>query len=344
MGRRAFTSATKKESPRERARNRRLQLLQRKQALVLQECSRHPTVRLIDDSFNAQPAQTCSSNHNMAVVNPTHNLLSPEEVPRQSTGPTDSASLPTGSLIHQTAATLPTAVLIAAVAAAPPTRLPLQPVHCPTSYGSSGPQTTSPSISRRTGAGDGMRQPTDLADTNATCNSPPIRQEAHLEVGRPRTDFPVSTRELARLRVQKYRNRLHRLRIPAIIPTNDPSFPAIRNCQGQSIPGPSPSTPCSRANPQADPENLHARTLEGSGGDMFPEGAQNSNVTLKRFIQALQVEGTQDSSDSLESYRVAYDQVFRIFFSSICACMSTTIFGNNVSYANRILNHRFTSA
>ncbi|KAH6983819.1 hypothetical protein EDB80DRAFT_875320 [Ilyonectria destructans] len=134
------------------------------------------------------------------------------------------------------------------------------------------------------------------------------------------TDFSVRTRELTRLRVQKYRNRLHRLRIPAIIRTNDPSFPVIRNCQGQSIPGPSLSTPRSRANPQADPENLHTRTLERLADDVPPEGPQNSNATLERFIQALQVEDTRDDSDSLGPYRVAYDQVFRIFFSSICAC------------------------
>ncbi|KAH6949415.1 hypothetical protein BKA56DRAFT_626373 [Ilyonectria sp. MPI-CAGE-AT-0026] len=294
MGRRAFTSATKKESPRERARNRRLQ---RKQALVLQECSRYPTVRLIDDSFHVQPAQACSLNHDIAVVNPTHNLLSPAGLSRQSPGPTDRQSLPTDSLIRQAATTLPSAVLTAAVAAASPVQLPVQPVYCPTPYDSSNAhQTTSPSTSRRIEIGDGMRQPTGLADTNPTCNSPPIRQEAHLEVGRPRTDFSMSTRELTRLRVQKYRNRLHRLGIPAIIPTNDPSFSVIRNCQGQSIPGPSLSTPRSRANPQADPEN--ARALEGIADD---------------------VEDTRDNSGSLRPYRDAYDQVFRIFFSSICA-------------------------
>jgi hypothetical protein len=171
-----------------------------------------------------------------------------------------------------------------------------------------------------------MRQPTGLADTNPTCNSPPIRQEAHLEAGRPRRDFSMSTRDLTRLRVQKYRDRQHRLRIPAIIPINDPSLSVIGNCQWQSIPGPSLSTSRSRsrsrANPQADLENLHTRTLEGLADEVPPEGAQNSNATIERFIQALQVEDTRDNSNSLEPYQVAYDQVFRIFFSSICACMS----------------------
>lgn len=118
MGRRAFSSAIKKERARERARNRRLQQRQRKQALVLQECSRHPTIGLINDNdpFNVQPAQTCSSNHNVAVVNPTHNLLSPAGLSRQSPGPTERQSLPIDSLIRQAATTLPPAVLTAAVA------------------------------------------------------------------------------------------------------------------------------------------------------------------------------------------------------------------------------------
>lgn len=150
MGRRAFTSATKKESPRERARNRRFRQLQRKQALVLQECSRYPTVRLIDDSSHVQSAQACSSNHDIAVVNPTHNLLSPAGLSRQSPGPTDRQSVPTDSLIRQAATTLSSAVLTAAVAAAPPIRLPAQPVYCPTPYDSSGAQITSPSTNRRT--------------------------------------------------------------------------------------------------------------------------------------------------------------------------------------------------
>ena len=143
MVRRAFMSATKKESPRERARNRRLQQLQRKQALVLEECSRHPTVRLIDKSFHVQPAQACSSNQDIAVVNPTHNLLSPAGLSRQSPGHTDRQSLPIDPLIRQAATTLPSAALTAAVAAAPPIRLPAQPLSCPTPHGSSGAQTTS---------------------------------------------------------------------------------------------------------------------------------------------------------------------------------------------------------
>ncbi|RTE67906.1 hypothetical protein BHE90_017719, partial [Fusarium euwallaceae] len=139
-------------------------------------------------------------------------------------------------------------VLTAAVAAAPPIRLPAQPVYCPAPYDSSGAQITSPSTNRRTETGDGMKQPTGLADTNPTCISPPIRQEAHLEAGRPRRDFSMSTRDLTRLRVRRYRDRQHRLRIPAMIPINDPSLSVIGNCQWQSILGLSYSDPLGALN------------------------------------------------------------------------------------------------
>lgn len=76
-------------------------------------------------------------------------------------------------------------------------------------------------IFQLTGTGHSAEQVAAHIDAPPTRTFSPMRQATFLETRSPRGCTPESTRALTRLRGQKYRNRLHRLRIPPILPPRE---------------------------------------------------------------------------------------------------------------------------
>ncbi|KAH7231297.1 uncharacterized protein BKA55DRAFT_598587 [Fusarium redolens] len=124
----------------------------------------------------------------------------------------------------------------------------------------------------------------------------------------------------------RYRNRLHRLRIPAnttLCRTESKLGTMIDNHQSQSIaeaPGPSTSTRRVRANLQTYSVPSCAGFSQYPSGYITPDVGENRNETLDSFIEALRHQNTELGTDFLDPHETAYDQAFRIFFHSKCNC------------------------
>jgi hypothetical protein len=152
---------------------------------------------------------------------------------------------------------------------------------------------------------------------------------------------PTLARARTRLRVQRYRNRLHRLRIPPTLPSVactdglalDPlresnSGAIIDNHHSQSIaraPDPPASIYRVEADPQTHPERPRAGSSQYASGLIASDVDGNRNETLDSFIEALRHQDNELRSDFFDSHETAYDQAFRIFFHSKCKCTSYRI-------------------
>ena len=308
MGRRAFTNPSKIESQRERARNRRLRQQQRQQKLVRQECSAYSGVR---------------------VVNSTHDLVSPEDVSCNGPRPVGNPiSLPT----RQVVASAPTSAMTIFGGAIPPVCLNEQSLSHSTACYTPDARAAPSLSSQLTGTGHGAEQVAAHIDAPPTRRFSPIRQAAFPETRSPRGCTPESTRALTRLRVQKYRNRLHRLRIPPILPPRESDFlDTMINCRCQStagISGSSVSMCRFRANPQTCPVCSCVGSSQRFSGPINPAVGRN-HETLGSFIEALRRQDGELSPDFLESHETAYDQAFQIFFNSRCHCTSCHVFEVN---------------
>ncbi|KAJ4019781.1 hypothetical protein NW761_014895 [Fusarium oxysporum] len=311
MGRRAFTNPYKVESESERARNRRRRQQQKHRSLVHQECPAYPGFRMINSS---------------------HGQVPPEDGSRNGLMHTGTAiTLPA----RQTVPSAPALAINVHAEARPSVWVDEHPPFYPTASDSTDGQAV-PSL---TGQPKETRH--DAEQVAAHIDAPPrlrpwsAGQLVPPETRTPRGCTPESTRTLTRLRVQRYRNRMHRLRIPPTLPSvartdGLPSTPSresnsgamIDDHQSQSITrasGPSASTRRVRADPQTCP----ARSCTGSS--RYPSGPIASDVggnrkPLDGFIEALQHQDIESNPDFLDLHEIAYDQAFRIFFHSKCNC------------------------
>ncbi|RYC79461.1 hypothetical protein BFJ63_vAg17653, partial [Fusarium oxysporum f. sp. narcissi] len=315
--RRAFTNPYKVESESERARNRRRRQQQKHRSLVRQECPAYPGIR---------------------VINSVHGQVPPEDASRN-------------GLMHTgTAITLPARQTVpSAPALAINVRAEARPSVCvdehPPSYPTASDSTDGQAVPSLTGQPKETRH--DAEQAAAHIDAPPrlrswsAGQLVPPEARTPRGCTPESTRALTRLRVQRYRNRMHRLRIlptPPSVARADglPSTPSresnsgamIDDRQSQSITrasGPLASTRRVRA----DPQTCSARSCTGSSrypsGPIASDVGGNRNEPLDGFIEALQHQDTESNPDVLDLHEIAYDQAFRIFFHSKCNCTSCRI-------------------
>ncbi|KAH7464116.1 hypothetical protein FOMA001_g17989 [Fusarium oxysporum f. sp. matthiolae] len=317
MGRRAFTNPYKVESESERARNRRRRRQQKHRSLVRQECPAYPGFR---------------------VINSSHGQVPPEDGSRN-------------GLMHTgTAITLPVPQTVSsAPALAINVRAEARPSVCvdehPPSYPTASDSTDGQAVPSLTGQPKETRH--DAEQVAAHINPPPrlrswfAGQLVSPETRTPRGCTPESTRALTRLRVQRYRNRMHRLRIPPTLPSvaradGLPSTPSRESNSGAMIDdhqsqsttrasGPS----ASKRRVRADPQTCPARSCTGSSrypsGPIASDVGGNRNEPLDGFIEALQHQDTESNPDFLDLHEIAYDQAFRIFFHSKCNCTSCRI-------------------
>ncbi|KAF5701327.1 hypothetical protein FMUND_13934 [Fusarium mundagurra] len=159
-------------------------------------------------------------------------------------------------------------------------------------------------------------------------------QRVSPETCTPRGCTLESTRARTRLRIQRYRNRLHRLRIPPSLPSVactdglalDPlrksnSGAIIDNHHSQSTDR-APDHPASiyrvEPDPQTHPERSRAGSSQYASGLIASDVDGNRNETLDSFDEALRHQDNELRSDFLDSHEAAYDQAFRIFFHSKC--------------------------
>ncbi|KAF4456422.1 hypothetical protein FALBO_15411, partial [Fusarium albosuccineum] len=303
MGRRAFTNPSKIESERERARNQYRRQQQRRQNLVRQECSTCPVIR---------------------VVNSIHGQMLPEGLVRNGT----TIALPA----HQSIPSAPTSA-ITMLEEARPSGCSIG--HSPsTACNTTDIQVASPLTGQPAATRRGAEQvAAHIIDAPPTCRPWPRHQSASPGTGTPRGCTPQPTQALAQLRVQRYRNRLHRLRIPPTLPfivrteelpstsPRESDLGTMIDCRCRFVAGTPDhlaSTRYVRTDPQPCPVCSGAESAQCSSGFTAPVVSGNRKETLDSFIDALRYQNTELSSDFLGSHETAYDHAFRIFFNSKC--------------------------
>jgi hypothetical protein len=323
MGRRAFTNPSKIESERERARNRyrrqQQRQQQRRQNLVRQECSTCPVVRVVNSIHGQMPPQDASCSglvHNgTTIALPAH-----QRVPSAST-----------SAITMLEEARPSVCSIE--------HSPSYPTACDTTDIQVASSLTGQPAEMRRGA---EQVAAHIVDAPPTRRPWPRHRSASPGTSTPQGCTPQSTRALTRLRVQRYRNRLHRLRIPPTLPSivrTDESPPTsspggsgsgtMTDCRCRFVAG-TPDHPASmryaRTHPQPCPVcSCGASSSQCSSGSIVPTVDGNCKETLDSFINALRYQDTELSSDFLGSHETAYDHAFRNFFNPKCNCTSRRI-------------------
>lgn len=319
MGRRAFTNPYKIESESERARNRRRRQQQKHRSLVRQECPAYPGFR---------------------VINSSHGQVPPEDGSRNGLMHTDTAiTLPA----RRTAPSAPALAFSVREEAgcSHSVRVNEHPPSYPTASDSTDGQALPSLTSELTETRHDAEQFAAYVSASPTLRLRSAGQRLSPETFTPRECTPESTRARTRFRVQRYRNRLHRLRIPPTLPSVactdglalDPlresnSGAIIDNHQSQPIaraPDPSASTYRVQADLQKHPERSRAGSSQYTSGLIALDVYGNRNETLDSFIEALQHQDNELRSDFLDPHETAYDQAFRIFFHAKCKCTSYRI-------------------
>ncbi|KAF5723793.1 hypothetical protein FMUND_1476 [Fusarium mundagurra] len=314
MGRRAFTNPSKIESESERARNRRRRRRERLQHLARQERLAHPGI---------------------SVNNSALDQVLPEDRPCSGLMH-NSTTIPWSA--RQTAPSAPALALNLREEAgcSPSVRVNEHPPSHPTASDSTDGQALPSLTSQLTETRHDAEQFAAYVSASPTLRLRSAGQRVSPETCTPRGCTPESTRARTRLRVQRYRNRLHRLRIPPTLPSVactdglalDPlgesnSGATIDNHHSQSIaraPDPPASIYRVEADPQTHPERSCAGSSQYASGLIASDVDGNRNETLDSFIEALRHQDNELRSDFFDSHETAYDQAFRIFFHSKCKC------------------------
>ncbi|KAH7236688.1 hypothetical protein BKA59DRAFT_559814 [Fusarium tricinctum] len=314
MGRRAFTNPSKIESESERARNRRRRRQERLQHLARQERLAHPGISVNNSTFDQVLPEDRSCNGLMH----------------------SSTTIPW--LACQTAPSAPASALNVREEAGRSSlvRVNEHPPSYPTASDSTGGQALLLPTSQLTETRHNAEQFAAYVSASPTLRLQSAGQRVSPETCTPRRCTPDSVRARTRLRVQKYRDRLHRLRIPPTLPSVgctdglalDPSRESnsgtiIENHQSQSLArasGPSASIYRVEADPQTHPERSCACSSQHASGLVASDVDENRNETLDSFIEALRHQDNELRSGFFDSHETAYDQAFRIFFHSKCKC------------------------
>lgn len=72
---------------------------------------------------------------------------------------------------------------------------------------------------------------------------------------------------------------------------------------------------------QADAGSSSVEPQDSLGDDATLTAAQPRNETLQSFIDYIRQGNTGWTPEFLDPYKRAYDQIFKVFYSSKCNCM-----------------------
>ncbi|KAG7403119.1 hypothetical protein Forpi1262_v018776 [Fusarium oxysporum f. sp. raphani] len=296
MGRRAVTNPNKIESERERARNRRFLKRQMQQTLVREEYSGHSGVRMVDPTRNLVLVGDASRHH----VGPDMNIISPS---------THQVSIPISTPVSAAHGSVITAPVLDNRASC-----------CPTICDAIDPEVIPSSSGQLIDIQNGTQQAAAPEDVNSAplC----VRRTAPLEL----------TRALTRQRVREFRDRRHRSRIPPTIPSTEPRPSESSNHHGPATT--STSVQCPFVFQQADVGSSSVESQDSLGDDTTLPAAQPRNETLQSFINSLR-QNTGWTPEFLDPYKRAYDQIFKVFYSSKCNC-THRVEGNEAELADSL--------